>query len=126
MTRRPVLAFLFVIGCAREPEPRAPIVIVRDCPQQAPPAPPPTAAAPPLTCGQFALREARLVAGGKGDKHPELLAVRARLAECGDKRPTEAECLDVRRKSEELQKVYGPKHPEMVMSAAELAVCEHP
>jgi len=65
-----------------------------------------------------------LVAGGKGDKHPELLHVRAKLAACAETTPTAAECLEVRKQGLELDKVYGPKHPERVMNAAEQAVCD--
>jgi hypothetical protein len=81
------------------------------------------ASSAPLTCGQLTLRQARLVSLGKGDQHPELLAVRARLAECADNTPTAAECAAVREKGIELAKQYGPKHPEMIANEAERAVC---
>lgn len=114
------------IACSSPPRPcpcTAPApakTVTAPCPQTSPV----VASSTPLTCGQLTLREARLVAGGKGDKHPDLMDVRARLAACTETRPSEAECLEVRRQGLELDKVYGPKHPERVMNAAEQAVCD--
>jgi hypothetical protein len=118
---------LVLIGCAPPPS-SCPCATPKpeptpSCPAAPPPAPP---TPPSLTCGQLALREARLVSLGKGDKHPDLMAVRARLAECANRKPTPEECAAVRKTGAELAKDHGPKHPEMIANAAEQAVCDHP
>jgi len=118
----------WVMGCAAAPPcpcaattptPKAPT-----CPSSTPTAETVAEPAPlPTTCGTLALREARLVAGGKGDNHPELVAVRVRIAPCKDRTPTQAECYPVRVESAELSKKYGPNHPLRLMNDAELALC---
>lgn len=125
---------LLVVSCSPTPPP---------CPCKSPtPAPSTTTAStacasatasvayepPPLptTCGGLALREARLIAGGKGDNHPDLLLVRARLQQCKDRTPTPAECASVMAESAQLSTQYGPNHPLRVMNDAEKALCAAP
>jgi len=124
---------LIALGCAA-PQPPCPCAT----PARAPAAPTCPSSDPssassvveptplPATCGGLALREARLVAGGKGDKHPELVAVRERLAQCADRKPTPAECSAVYAEGAQLEAQYGPKHPMRVMNAAEKALCPSP
>jgi len=83
--------------------------------------PPPAPAS--RTCGQLRLHRASLRAYGKGDHHPEVLAVEAQLAECKDSTPTPAECLAVRTELAELEKSRGPMHPDVRAKRAELDVC---
>lgn len=80
----------------------------------------------PTTCGGLALREARLVAAGKGDKHPDLLAVRQQLANCSDRTPTAAECGAVWAEGAQLETMYGPNHPLRIINAAQKALCPAP
>lgn len=80
----------------------------------------------PTTCGGLALREARLVAGGKGDNHPDLLLVRGHLSACKDRTPTPAECAAVMAEGAQLATQYGPNHPLRIMNDAEKALCPSP
>ena len=126
---RVLFAATLTIACAATPPPPCPCAVAPapspSCPASASSvAEAPPVSEPPKTCGQLALYEARLVASGKGDKHPLLMDVRARLAQCTDRQPSAADCLDVREKGIELSKVYGPKHPERVINAAMQAVCD--
>jgi len=76
------------------------------------------------TCGQLRLHRESLRAHGKGDRHPDVLAVEAKLAECKDSTPTPAECSAVRAELVELEKGgYGPMHPDVRAKRAELSVC---
>jgi hypothetical protein len=76
------------------------------------------------TCGQLRLHREALRAYGKGDRHPDVLAVEAKLAECKDSTPTPAECSAVRAELVELEKGgHGPMHPDVRAKRAELSVC---
>jgi hypothetical protein len=89
-------------------------------------APAPAAAAAPAsrTCGQLRLDRESLRARGKGDRHPDVVAVEARLAECKDSAPSRADCDAARADLAELQKRgYGPMHPDVRAKQAEVALC---
>ena len=121
------LALLAVAACADGARSHAIVFVAAppraeavqpETPWQAP------ASRPPATCGEARLRKAELVALGKGEKHPEVLVVNAKLAACGDAMPTAVECADVAREAAELvADGYGPRHPTRVASDAKMAVC---
>jgi hypothetical protein len=118
---------LSILGCG--PPPALCPCAANAPPKRAPACPSPAPSAPPslstdsLTCGQLALREARLVSLGKGDNHPTLLAVREQLAKCTDRKPTKEECRAVAAARVKLEEDYGAKHPERIANDAEHAVC---
>jgi hypothetical protein len=87
--------------------------------------PPPAPVA--RTCGQLRLDRESLRAHGKGDRHPDVLAVEAKLAECKDSAPTQADCVGIRAELTELKnRGYGPMHPEVRATQAELDLCPKP
>jgi len=92
-----------------------------------PASPAPEVAQAPLSCGQATLQRAALVAEGKGDRHPAVIAIDARLASCADKTPTKEECLAVREeRAKRVAAGYGPSHPAIAALDAELGVCGSP
>ncbi len=81
-------------------------------------------AAETLSCGDLALREAELRALGKGERHPLMMAVEARLAQCSDRTPSRESCARLQGKRVELEaQGYGPAHPEVGAVNAQLALC---
>lgn len=82
------------------------------------------------TCGELTLEEVALVAGGKGERHPRLVAVRAArdkgCARDDGGASLRAACLGVRKEYAEAQTHYGPKHPRMMELRAMLALCPEP
>lgn len=111
------------------PARRSAICIARTI--QAPPASPPDpqSASPIATsCGALMLAEAELVAQGKREGHPEVIATaRARESRCAENPSLESlreACIAARQRRAELSINYGPAHPTMVGLAAALAVCD--
>lgn len=86
--------------------------------------PPPTI---PRTCGEATLARAALVASGKGDKHPDVVAVDGMLATCTNAHPSAEECDAVEREGAYLvARGYGPRHPSIIANDAKRAVCTSP
>lgn len=82
---------------------------------------------PPRTCGEATLARAELVALGKGDKHPDVVAVDVVLAQCASTRPTTEECAVVGRERVDLvARGIGPRHPDMIANDAKRAACSTP
>lgn len=76
-------------------------------------------------CGELVLTRAGLVAGGKGEAHPEVTGVDALLARCADKTPSRESCEHADREKTEAvgRGVYGENHPRMRALEAKLRVC---
>jgi ketosteroid isomerase-like protein len=77
-----------------------------------------------LGCGDLALRAAELQAMGKGENHPQVIAVRSALERCADRAPSPEACARVRQERVEMEASgYGPRHPRMLVSDAQTALC---
>jgi hypothetical protein len=77
-------------------------------------------------CGELALRRIELRALGRGDRHPDVIAVEERLARCPDRSPSPEACERVRREALEVAHSaagYGAAHPVMLAAQAKVAAC---
>jgi hypothetical protein len=113
---------VFIAACA-ERQPTF-VATVEPPPPPSPVASTPHHAMPPMTCGEAALERARLVAIGKGQNHPDVKAIEARLAQCQDTTPTASECLVVEQERVDLAaRGYASRHPDMLANDAKRALC---
>jgi hypothetical protein len=109
-------------GCAPRPA-RAPFVdhTARRIAQR--PWTPSPSPALTMDCGELALYRAELVAEGKGERHPDVIATDARLGACTDKRPSAEACQAAQRRLEELRATRGERHPDVIVARAKIELC---
>ncbi|MCC6900101.1 MAG: hypothetical protein IT377_14070 [Polyangiaceae bacterium] len=113
-----------VVACGHEP----PAVTAR--PEPARPAAA-TATAEPRApdfssreCGELALERRALEVAGKGERHPDVLAVERGLSTCSDPRPSASACRRVlSEQSSQAERGYGPRHPARRTTDAKLELC---
>ncbi|MCC6663822.1 MAG: hypothetical protein IT375_08765 [Polyangiaceae bacterium] len=75
-------------------------------------------------CGELALERRALEVAGRGERHPEVLAVERELSACSDQRPSASACRRVLREhASRTERGYGPRHPEMRTTDAKLELC---
>jgi hypothetical protein len=137
-SRNMVLAFaLALAGCepigGHAPPSRAPAVArCAECARPASPDVPRSVDLPPLdvsgeSCGELLLRSARGRAWGRGERHPETLALRAALPNaCADDDGASLRlaCHGMRERHALRMPELGPAHPDMQLFEAERQACE--
>lgn len=123
----PVLAAL--AACTHEPPPMtARPELARPGPaRRSAVTPAAKARAPDLShreCGELALERRALTAAGKGERHPEVLAVERGLSACSDPRPSASACRRVlSENASHAERGYGPRHPARQTTDAKLELC---
>lgn len=79
---------------------------------------------PPEDCGGAVLEHAVMLHFGKGERHPDRLAVEAKLATCPKPlEPSPEACLAVAKEHAERARDLGPHHPVMRELAVKTDLC---